>query len=313
MISDPSASSPKQSSGQAGQVQFEISAVVSMSDSGGSSGRLRQEFDTLPAGDILRAVLAMSPYDYEVLKTIFHKNRFRGNEKLDGHNMGNLFLVLSEKYAGDYLAPVRALEQAVEAIGHVYPVTLNKTDLAVELSNGDIVRTEEVIDRPDYDKSLRIQKAWLEPSGKIYEGAKKVIEEADCIIIGPGSLYTSIVAALLPDGVKQAINKSSAKLIYVLGNAYEINGETGPKKLSEFVKELQEYLPRKLDTVIFNNHQLNEYQKEKYREKGWESISFDGDAVSDYNLIQADFEKEEGGLDPEKLGRVLRRIILSLK
>ena len=187
---------------------FDFSTVVTMSDSGGSSGRLREEFKTLPPGDILRAVLAMSVYDYEILRKIFNKTRFNSVGKLDGHNLGNLFLVLAEQYGGEYIQVIRALEQAVEAVGRVYPVSLDKTDLVVELDNGKIVKKEGTIDRPDYNKNLKIKRAWLEPEAKIYEEAGRVIKKADYIIIGPGSLYCSIVATLLPVGIKKAIEKS---------------------------------------------------------------------------------------------------------
>jgi uncharacterized cofD-like protein len=288
---------------------FDISAVVSMSDSGGSSGRLREEFKTLPPGDILRAVLAMSKYDYKILKQIFYRNRFTGVGKLDNHNLGNLFIILSEKYGGDFMQAIRALEQAVEAIGHVFPVTLNKTDLIAELSNSKIVRQEAKIDRPNYDKNLKIKKVWLEPSGKIDSNASKAIVTADAIVLGPGSLYCSIVATLLPLGVCKAIANSKAKLVYIAGDAYELRGETGPQKLSGFVLQLQEYLPRKLDAIIYNNVLLNKTQKDLYKMKKWGVIEKDVKALIGYNVIGADFEKANGGLDPVKLGNILKNII----
>ncbi len=287
---------------------IELSSVISVSDSGGSSGRLRDEFDTLPPGDILRAVLAMSKYDYKILRQIFNKNRISSDGNLDKHSLGNMLLVLLEKYSGDYMQAIRALEDAVEALGHVYPATLDKIDLVAELDNGDIVKTEAIIDRPDYDKKLRIKKAWLEPEGKIFEGAQKAIEEADGIIIGPGSLYCSIVATLLPKGIYQAIEKSKAKIVYVCGNAYEEKGETGPQKLSEFVSELENYLPRKVDVVVYNNAKLDNEQKKHYHEKLWTLIEFDEDNLTDRNLVVGDFEKETGGLDPVKLGDIFKKI-----
>src|SRR3989338_10367595 len=151
---------------------FDISAVISMSDSGGSSGRLRQEFNTLPPGDILRAILSLSLSDYPVLRKIFYSNRFSGAGKLAEHNLGNLFLTLAGKYAGDFMSAVRALEQSVEAVGHVYPATLDQTDLCVELENGQIIKTEAAIDMPNYDRSLKIKKAWLEPAWQIYSEAR---------------------------------------------------------------------------------------------------------------------------------------------
>lgn len=288
---------------------FNISAVISMSDSGGSSGRLRKEFNLPPAGDIMRAVLAMSKYDFQTLKQIFYRNRFNVKGRLDKHNLGNIFLALSAEYGGDFMSAVRALEQSVEAAGSVYPTTLDKNDLVAELANGKMVRTEGKIDRPDYDRRLRIKKAWLEPKAKAYVKAKKAIEKAEAIILGPGSLYTSIIAALLPTGIKEAIKKSKAKIIGVLGNAYETVGETGPAKVSECVKEGEKYLPRKCDAIIYNNHRLNSREKKYYSQRNWALYDFDPENLKGYSIIQGDFERSGGGLCADKLGKILKRII----
>ncbi|MFH1789563.1 MAG: uridine diphosphate-N-acetylglucosamine-binding protein YvcK [bacterium] len=289
---------------------FDISTVVSMSDSGGSSGRLRDEFKTLPPGDILRAILAQSSIcEYKKLKTIFNKNRFDDAGKLTGHNLGNLFLILSEQFAGDYMHAVRALEQSVQAVGHVYPVTLDETNLIVELENGKIIRTEAQIDRPNYDKRIKIKNARLEPLGKIYEEANHAIKQADYIFLGPGSLYCSIIAALLPAGVKEAIDESKAKLIYVAGNAYEVDGETGPTDLSGFVSQLEKYLPRKLNAIVFNNAKFDKTQSEKYKKKKWDIIGFDEKNLLHYNIIKGDYEREDGGLCKIKLGKILKKVI----
>ncbi|MFH1946955.1 MAG: gluconeogenesis factor YvcK family protein [Candidatus Magasanikbacteria bacterium] len=287
---------------------LEISAVVSMSDSGGSTGRLRDEFNTLPPGDVMRAVLAMSPFPFPILKKIFYKNRFENVGKLDKHNLGNLFLVLGEQYGGDYVQSVRALEQAVDAVGHVYPVTLQVNDLVGELDNGEIIKTEGELDQPKYDKNLRIKKVWLEPEAKIYEDATKVLEQADYIIFGPGSLYTSIVATTLAKGFKEAVEKSNAKLIYIAGNARHDNGETGPKKVSEAVRELQSYLPRNLDSVVCNNHKLSSEEKDFYNSRGWETVPCDVENC-DCEVVQGDFERKGGGLCDEKLSDILKNII----
>lgn len=288
---------------------FDISAVVSMSDSGGSSGRLRKEFDTLPPGDIMRAVLSLSVYDYKLLKNIFFRKRFFGCGKLDEHNLGNLFLVLAAKYAGDYVSAIRALEQAIDAVGRVYPATLEQTDLVVELSNGQTVKGEADIDAPKYDRGLRIKKAWLEPAGKIYSGAKEAIERADIIIFCMGSLYTSVVATLLPLGVKEAIAKSKAKLIYTPGSVYELEGETGPEKLSDRVNELQSYLPRKIDLIIHNVHALNKEEQKKYQEKRWAVFANDKEKIPEYKIMDVEYEKPVGVFWAERLGEILREAI----
>jgi len=288
---------------------FDLSAVISMSDGGGSSGFLRRKFNALPPGDIMRAILSLSKYDYQLLKQIFYKNRF-SDGKLKNHNLGNLFLTLSANYSGDFIKAVQALEESVEAVGHAFPATTYKTHLYVELDNGDIINGEAAIDRPKYDRKLKIKKAWLNPPGRIYSGAKKVIEEADYIIFAPGSFYTSLIACLLPRGVKEAIGRSRAKLIYISGNAYETIGETGPEKLSDFINQLKSYLPRDPDLIIYNNHRLTEDEKVHYKEKNWATYEIDKDKLIGYNIVEVDYERKGGGLCSEKLGEVLRDMMI---
>ena len=286
---------------------FDIAAVVSMSDSGGSSGRLRQEFHTLPPGDVMRAILALSPFEYDgFLKEIFYKKRFDDLGNLSGHNLGNLFLILAQQYSGSYISAIRALEQAVGARGQVFPATLEQTDLVGELSAGEIIVGEHALDRPDYDRSLRVARVWLQPKSALaYPAAMRVVETADVLLFGPGSLYCSVIASLLPVGIFDAIKRSKARLVYLAGNKYETTGETGPTILSEFVKELERYLPRKLDTIIFNQFQPTEQQKEYHDDQKLEQVVFDKENLAGYTIVAEPFEYETGGVDSEKLGKIL--------
>jgi uncharacterized cofD-like protein len=288
---------------------FNISAVISMSDSGGSSGKLRKQLDTLPPGDVLRAILSLSIYDYQSLKKIFYKPRFKDVGKLNKHNLGNLFLTLAGQFSGNFIYALDALSQSVEAQGKVYPVTLENTDLVAELDNGRIIRTEKFIDNPRHNRGWKIKRVWLEPNCRAYSKSVETLNKADVIIIGSGSLYTSLVATLLPNGIKEAIKKSKARLIYVAGNAYRLNGETGPEKLSEMIVQLEKYLPRPVDLVIHNNHKLNIKQKKIYQENGWGVFNFDAENLKNRKIISVDFEKNEGGLDPQKLSLILKKYI----
>lgn len=289
---------------------FDISAVTAMSDSGGSSGKLRKEFNTLPPGDIMRAVLAMSKYDFLMLKQIFYRTRFSGVGKLDGHNLGNLFLVLGEKFGEDFVSSVRALEQSLEAVGHVYPATLDKTDLCAELENGDIVKTEAAIDEPKYDLNLKLKKVWLEPAGEIYLEAKKVLLEADYIVFSPGSLYTSVIATILPAGVKEAIIQSKAKLIYAMGSGYVKNSETGPTTVSGVINALEKYLPRSLDLILYNNAKISKIRQETYEKRGWAFLTNDEEKQKGMNIMKVDYERTEGGLCSVKLGEIFKKVLV---
>lgn len=290
---------------------FDISAVISMSDSGGSSGKLRKEFNTLPPGDIMRAILSLSKYDYKMLRQIFYKPRFKNVGKLDSHNLGNLFLTLMSQYSGNFLFALEALSQSVEAQGKVYPVTLNSVDLVAELQNGERIKTEEFIDNPSYNRGLKIKKIWLEPKCEAYSEARKAIEAADFVVLSPGSLYTSLIAALLPIGIKEALDKNkNAKIIYVAGSAYRLDGETGPEKLSDFVTQLERYLPRRIDLVIHNNHKLTGKQQRIYKEKNWGVFGYDKENLKKTKIKSLDLEADDGGLSSSKLAVVFKKVII---
>jgi len=289
---------------------FDLSAVISMSDSGGSSGRLRKELGTLPPGDIMRAILALSKYDYLMLRQIFYQPRFSCSGKLKGHNLGNLFLTLIAKYCGSFAKALDVFSQSVETVGRVYPVTIKPVDLVAQLVNSQIVRTEAFIDNPKYNHGSKIKKVWLEPKCLANQKAIKAIKFADYIILSPGSLYTSIIATLLPGGMFEAIKKSKAKIIYVAGNAYRLDGETGPECLSDFILQLERYLPRKINFIIHNSHlPQNAAEKKFYIEKKWGIFDYDKKNLKTRKIISMDLEKFGGGLCDIKLGKVLKKLL----
>lgn len=289
--------------------RLSLSAVISMSDSGGSSGKLRKELHTLPPGDIMRAVLALSQYDYLMLRQIFYQPRFSCSGKLKNHNLGNLFLTLIAKYCGNFIQALNALSESVGAQGQVLPVTTKSVDLVAELENGQVVKTESFIDNPKYNYGDKIKKVWLEPKCAIYKPIAKIIKAADDIILSPGSLYTSIIATLLPQGMYNAIKSSSAKLIYIAGNAYRIDGEKGPEKLSDFVIQLEKYLPRQIDYVIHNSHKPKGKEVFFYKNRKWNLFEFDKNNLITHNIISQDLERHGGGLCDIKLGQLLNKII----
>lgn len=289
----------------------DIAAVISMSDSGGSSGRLREELDVLPPGDIMRAILALSRYDHAMLREIFYERRFSMPGKLEKHNLGNLFLALSARHAGDFLQSVRALEQALGSIGHAYPATLEQTTLCVLLSNGDVVFGEANIDVPAYDRSLRIRRVWLEPAGVASPEAIAAIVAADAILFGPGDLYTSIIPAILPSGMQEAIAISHAQLIPIVGGTIHAHGETGPASMSDWAKELQTHLPRRFDAIVYNTAVLNGEQEAAYRKNDWALLEKDMETLTEHTKIGAPFTADDGGLSPAQLGAVLRAFIFS--
>lgn len=290
--------------------KYNISAITSMMDSGGSSGKLRTELGVLPTGDILRGILALSKYDYATLRSIFYENRFESTEKLNGHNLGNIFLALAGQYGKSLPDAIKALQQSLQCDGDIFPVTLDNVQLMAELADGTRMLGEAGIDRPPV-ASATIKKVWLEPDATIYEPAKQAILDADYIVLGPGSLFTSIVPNLLTTGFAEAILESKAKLVYVLGIAYESDGEKGPTTMSDFVTTLEKYLPRKIDMVVYNTHVLSDEQKKYYVSRQWAESARDIEKIADgHTLIGHDFEKERGGLSHERLAEVFEKCLV---
>jgi uncharacterized cofD-like protein len=294
--------------------QFAVSAVIGMSDSGGSSGRLRKEFSTLPPGDILRALLAMSKYDYYTLRQIFYEKRFTDAGALSQHNLGNLFLTLASQYSDKkYPDALAALSQALECVGPVLPVTLETTQLHAELNDGTEQTTEVAIDRPSQEeRGKTIASVWLKPEGvRAYKPALEALASADYIILGPGSLYTSIIPSLLIADVKQVLQESKAKLVYVVGNGYEAEGELGPTTMTGFVEALQRYVPRPIDMVVYNTADLGAKERRFYEEKKWGVAVRDADKLAGrYTVIGHPFERDGGGLSKERLGELFKKVLV---
>lgn len=241
------------------QYDVGLSAVVSMFDSGGSSGRLRDEFGYLPAGDARRALIALAEENGDnPLRRLFEHRFDNKTSSLDGHNVGNVIITaLTDIYGSE----AKAIEQAGKVLnihGKVLPVSMTNTHLCAELENGEVVVGETNIDIPKHDGDLRIKKLYLQDKARIYGETRKVIENADLVIIGPGDLYSSIIPNLLVDGMAEALRKT--KSVAYVCNLMTKWGETHGYNASDFVREVLRYAPGvTLDYVICNNkHGSNE-------------------------------------------------------
>lgn len=241
----------------------DISAVISMADSGGSTGRLRKELGMLPPGDVRRAILALSdlPFAQKTLEEVFDF-RFKRGENLGGHSLGNILLAALVQITGSMDRAIEETARILNASGDVYPVTLDKTNLVAILENGERIYGESKIDLREDRLEVPIKKVYLNPRAKVFNKAARALRQSDVIVLGPGDLYTSIIPALLVDGVNEAIAKSDAKLVYVV-NLMTKREETLRYKASDFVKEIRKYLSNenKLTHVIVNR-KINGTKKE---------------------------------------------------
>jgi uncharacterized cofD-like protein len=293
---------------------IEISAVVSMVDSGGSTGRLRDELGILPPGDILKCILALSP-DRESARQILLK-RFNGNGRLSGHNAGNLLLTILSQYAGSFPEGVKALGEVLDIKGTVLPVTIDKATLVAELTDGSFLYGETAIDIPRGDQREKIKNAFLVPHHsnkvKVYPPVVNAIKDANLIIIGPGDLFTSIIPNLLVPGVKEAINESGAEILYVV-NAMTKFGETDNYKIKDFVEKVEEKMGRKVDKILANSKKPDDEVLKKYEKQKAQFIEMDlSEEWDGRRIVARDLLNTEGEIirhNSLKMKKALEEII----
>lgn len=230
---------------------FDLSAIVTMMDSGGSTGRLRDQLEVLPPGDLRQCLVALSEAS-ELWRKLF-LYRFE-NGDLKGHNFGNIFLSALEKVSDSYEEVVECASYLLQTKGDVLPITFEKTHLCVEYENGTVIKGEGNIDEDNPERS-RIAKAFLEPWVDCNPKAKERLEEADYIIVGPGDLYTSIVPILLVDHIKHITQHTKAHIIYNM-NLMTKAGQTTNYTAYDHLRDITHYLGREPDTIVINNGEI---------------------------------------------------------
>ena len=227
-----------------------VTSIVTAADSGGSSGRLRDEFGVHPWGDILRCIIGLSDAPEELRQLFLY--RFPGVGSLGQHTVGNIILTALNQLKGSPLEAVLALCQLLHVREMVLPVTEASVQLCARLEDGTVVHGEHNIDAPQYDPNLHIKEVWLEPSDCMpVPGVLLAIATADLIVLGPGDLYTSILPNLLVPGVAQAISQARAKKVFVCSLMTKW-GETHTFRASDFVATVEAHLDTRLDFVICN-------------------------------------------------------------
>lgn len=230
---------------------IDVAAIVTMMDSGGSTGRLRDQLGVLPPGDMRQCLVALSEAP-ELWRKLF-LYRFE-NGDLNGHNFGNIFLSALEKVCKNYDEVIETASYVLKTKGKVIPVTCEKAHLCVEYENGVVLKEEGNID-VNYEEQSRIKRAYLEPEVEPNAKAIERIMESDIIIVAPGDIYTSIIPSLLVKGIKESIQQSKAKIIYVI-NLMTKSGQTNHYKASDHANEISQYLGKVPDVVVVNNGEI---------------------------------------------------------
>ena len=283
-----------------------LSAIVAVTDDGGSSGRLRDERQMLPPGDIRNCMVALS--EDSLLLSRLLRYRFSGSGDLAGHSFGNIFLAALTELTGDFAEAVRLSSEILASKGHIYPATTANVQLAAELVDGSIAYGETKISQV----GPRVRRVYLEPEEcHPMPEAISAISEADLITIGPGSLLTSLLPPLLVHGVADAIASSMATKVFV-SNLMTQPGETDGFSALKHLDILREYAPRlDFDHVVLNSEEISSEQKEKYASEGASQIGIDElDAVRhayDVNVVYTNLlsDGEMVRHDPDRLAEAV--------
>jgi uncharacterized cofD-like protein len=258
---------------------LDITAIVTVTDDGGSSGRLRREFDVLPPGDIRNCMVALSE-DSALLSRLF-QYRFQSGRGLKGHSFGNLFLMALTQILGDFPDAVKASSEVLKIAGRIYPSTAANVSLEATLVNGDILTGETRISRSkDRIQSIRLRPGKAPP----LPAALTAIAEADVITLGPGSLFTSIVPNLLVDGIAAAIRNSPALKCYFVNLMWQ-PGETDEYRASDHVRVVHRHAGGKfLDYAVVNVRSITMALKKRYARKAALPVENDIEALMKMGL-----------------------------
>ena len=291
------------------QFTTNLSAIVTVADDGGSSGRIRKEFGMLPPGDIRNCLVALA--DAPALMRDLFQFRFDTNSELSGHSFGNLFITVMTQLTGDFEKAIKETSKVLALRGQVIPSTLNKVVLVAEHKDGSTTVGETKI--PETHRS--INRVYLNPAQSLATpDAIKAIKEAQVIVLGPGSLYTSIVPNLLIREITEAVSSSPALKVYVC-NAMTQPGETDGFSASEHVKVLTAHShPRILDYCVVNTGEVPQNTLKRYAGQGSYLVVNDRKKIEEmgYRVIEDDFGIIEDGVirhDAEKLAKIILGLI----
>jgi uncharacterized cofD-like protein len=262
-----------------------ITALVSMADDGGSTGVLRDELGVLPPGDVRQCLIALSEHDEVVRKLMGY--RFQEGS-LSGHSFGNIFLAALEKVSGNFIEGVKVASEILKVKGTVIPVTDNHAELVMKLSDGTMLFGENEINHALIQEKGVLEMGYKHPV-TLNDSARKAILDADCVILGPGNYYCSLLPNIIVDGFKEAICETKARIIFPV-NLTNKQGHTMHWGIREYVTDLEKRIGRKVDCVLINSKFPSEEQVVLYELQ-------EGDGV----LVLDDYED----------GNVLRTPLLS--
>lgn len=248
----------------------DLTALVNMADDGGSTGVLRDELGVLPPGDVRQCLVALS--DSEQLRELFNYRFAEGG--LKGHSFGNLFLSAVEKMSDSFEEAVALASQLLHIRGKVLPITTTKSQLVLKQGDGEVVRGEFKIGHHHLAKDATPLLS-LDPVASLTQAGRQAIEVADVVVIAPGNLYGSLAPALIVEGVRSALKKSKAKLVYVCNLVTKPN-QTDGFGVDDYAQEIERFIGEPLlNYVIYNTDEPPKTLLEKYVHEGEKLVKFD--------------------------------------
>ncbi|ABI67611.1 gluconeogenesis factor YvcK family protein [Syntrophomonas wolfei] len=284
-----------------------LTAVVTVSDDGGSSGRLRAEMGVLPPGDIRNCLVALA--ETETLMDKVFQHRFDHEGSLKGHNLGNLLLVAMTEIAGDFVSAIQEVSKVLKVRGRVLPATLEHVALGARMKDGMLIYGETSI----RNYGGEIESLFLVPEKCLpVPDALEAIMEADIIVLGPGSLYSSIIPNLLVEGIGSALASSKARKVYV-SNIMTEHGETDSFTAVDHLRVIMRHLPQSVvEYIIVNNGVIDEGILKRYRGEQAVPVLSNRPEIEamGIKLIEADLvsDSDLAWHDSEKLARVIMNL-----
>jgi uncharacterized cofD-like protein len=302
---------------------LDLSAVISMTDSGGSNRVLRDEFGILPTSDIRQALVALADEegDRQIFRRLF-TYRFHQGTGIAGMTFGNLFMAALTDIFGSQLKALEETAKILHVKGKIFPVTLTDIQLLARYENGHQVVGEHYIDEPRHDGRLKIVELEAIPSARAYRPALQAIKEADLVVLGPGDLYTSLVCNLIIQGIPAALRQTKGKVVYVM-NLMSRYGQSYQFSAKDHLSVLEKYLGKGvIDLILINNsRRFPKGVLERYEEEN--SFPVEDDLGNDRHAVRTDllslliFEKAKADKlqrsiirhDPEKLAKALMALV----
>lgn len=265
-----------------------LTAIITMSDSGGSNRRLRDEFGLLPTSDIRQSLVALSDENGGIglLRKLF-MYRFEKGKGISGMTFGNLFMAALTDIVGSQKEAIRQTGKVLRIHGTVIPVSFTRTNLFARYEDGRVLTEEHLIDEPPHDGKLKIKEIFLKPQAKANTEALDAILLADMIVLGPGDLYTSLLPNLLVRDVSHALRSSKAKKVYVV-NLMTKWGQTYNYSAKDHVDVVEEYLGSPVDSVIINNASIPPKALSIYAKSYEQPVLDDLERIHTKHIVRAD-------------------------